>query len=380
MRRTTLVLAFAAVLLLARVFPARCGERAVIVIPGIAATELQIEGTTVWPPDFSGPSVRDFADLLTRVARSVDGLNLLSCDGQGASSRKVVPVFMTPRNPPVTGRVGIENFYSPLTKALQDEFGERSVYFFGYDWRMDNEASARELAAFIRRAKAETGAANVDIVAHSMGGFVASAYLARYGDSGNVDRAVFLGTPFLGATDAFLVLAGEDSDWLSFMPERIRTLANRKTTSVYQLLRGMESTIDGIARTCPSVYQLLTKEDRARLPELSREAAGLQKTAQARAGASFAAETDARIRRMLKSARIINVVGSGFPTAAGVIPDFRGGKIHVVRADGDGIVPLRSAVAGETLLSRTAQFPVRHADLVKDRRCIDFIVDRLSCP
>jgi hypothetical protein len=379
MKKIILVLMIAAVVpFRSAAAPARRAARAIVIIPGITATELQIDGRTVWPPDLVDASIKDFSDLLARVARAVEDMKLLACDGQGNPIHKAVPLRMTPAAPPATGRLGMDDFYGVLAKALQSAFGKESVYFFGYDWRLDNERSAAELEVFIRQVRKETGAAKVDIVAHSMGGIVASAYLGRHGAKDSVDRVVFLGTPFLGAADAFRVLSGESADWLPYMPKRIQTLGERETTSVHQLLEGMERTIIGLSRTYPSVYQLLPAPERKLLSRLDGPAASLGASAQARMGSAFALDMALRLPEALSGVQVRNVVGTGFPTAQAAEPSPDG--LRILKGDGDGIVPLQSALAGGMLARCTRRFPVKHEALAADRRCVDFIIAELSRP
>jgi len=62
---------------------------------------------------------------------------------------------------------------------------------------------ADQVAAKVDRILAATGAGQLSIVAHSMGGLVARAYLRRYG-SGKVRRVITIGTPHAGSAHAWL--------------------------------------------------------------------------------------------------------------------------------------------------------------------------------
>ncbi len=65
------------------------------------------------------------------------------------------------------------------------------------------ELFAEQLASYIAAIRAATGAGQVVLVAHSMGGLVARAYLRRYGGS-NVRRLITVGTPHHGSMHAWL--------------------------------------------------------------------------------------------------------------------------------------------------------------------------------
>jgi triacylglycerol esterase/lipase EstA (alpha/beta hydrolase family) len=66
----------------------------------------------------------------------------------------------------------------------------------------DIERSAARLGAVIDRIRAESGATEVDVVAHSMGGLVARAYIRTRGARCGIGRLITLGTPHRG-TEAF---------------------------------------------------------------------------------------------------------------------------------------------------------------------------------
>ena len=63
-------------------------------------------------------------------------------------------------------------------------------------WRDDIPSFARTLARTVERIQRVTGASQVDIVSHSMGGIVAAHYINNIGSAGTVRRLVTLGTPW----------------------------------------------------------------------------------------------------------------------------------------------------------------------------------------
>ena len=104
--------------------------------------------------------------------------------------------------------------YGSILKALQDQGDSHStVVALSYDWREDLLRTVRTLDATIRRLRAE-GAADIQVVAHSMGGLIAAYYL-RYGaqdpddavetwaGAAQIDRVVLAGVPFKGTMIAF---------------------------------------------------------------------------------------------------------------------------------------------------------------------------------
>jgi pimeloyl-ACP methyl ester carboxylesterase len=98
----------------------------------------------------------------------------------------------------------------------------RDFFVCPYDWRKDIRSIAygslaNTLESCISTALARNpGAGQVNILAHSMGGLVARAYLADPGRAARVHRLVTLGSPFLGAPKMALALVDKlcFAEWL----------------------------------------------------------------------------------------------------------------------------------------------------------------------
>jgi pimeloyl-ACP methyl ester carboxylesterase len=71
------------------------------------------------------------------------------------------------------------------------------VYGFNYPWFASVHANAARLARFCDSVRRETGAARVDLVAHSLGGLVALEYLHEAGPQ-HVRRLVTIASPHAG--------------------------------------------------------------------------------------------------------------------------------------------------------------------------------------
>ncbi len=68
----------------------------------------------------------------------------------------------------------------------------------------DVTITAQRLRAFVEKVKADTGAATVDIVAHSEGGLISRHYIKFLGGDAHVGRLVTLGTPHHGTVLGFI--------------------------------------------------------------------------------------------------------------------------------------------------------------------------------
>jgi len=108
-----------------------------------------------------------------------------------------------------------QNFVNGLKEvgySTPSESETPNLFMAYYDWRQSNATSAEEaLAPKIEEAKRKTGAKEVDIVAHSMGGLVARSYINQSSDNANnVDQLVMAGTPNRGSTNSIpLWLSGD---------------------------------------------------------------------------------------------------------------------------------------------------------------------------
>jgi pimeloyl-ACP methyl ester carboxylesterase len=74
--------------------------------------------------------------------------------------------------------------------------GSGPLYGFNYAWWSTVPRSAARLARFVERVREETGAREVDLVCHSLGGVVAMEYLAA--GTHSVRRCVTIASPLAG--------------------------------------------------------------------------------------------------------------------------------------------------------------------------------------
>ncbi|PZF86574.1 esterase/lipase family protein, partial [Micromonospora deserti] len=98
----------------------------------------------------------------------------------------------------VGGLSGFAAVYEPLAARLRGDGYRAFIYELPGLGFGDIAASARAFAGYVDQVRASTGAATVDVVAHSQGGLVARHYLKRLNGARAVGRYISLGSPQYG--------------------------------------------------------------------------------------------------------------------------------------------------------------------------------------
>lgn len=193
---------------------------AVILVPGIMGSVLMDGDQVVWP---GGPlelllPYKHMTELLKPDLRATDVIRSLSISSQ----------------------------YNDLIDSLNDcgftEDGSKPLKVFPYDWRKDNALAAAHLADCVDSMAATLGNdAEINLVAHSMGGLVSRCYLES-GDYVNrpgflfVKRLITLGTPHSGAPMALAAALGMEKR-VFLNAAQVQQVANDpQYPSLYQLL------------------------------------------------------------------------------------------------------------------------------------------------
>jgi len=152
---------------------------------------------------------------------------------------------------------GVLDSYKELVDGLCEQFPDRAVYFFSYDWRQSNDDSAVKLNDLINDVKTQTEYSKVDLVCHSMGGLVASSYAKQYGTN-DVRYIITLATPYEGAPSAIIA----PLDPVSMVPLElswILRLAIEKTNIAENLLSELGLTKELIVGL-PSISEITPTE------------------------------------------------------------------------------------------------------------------------
>ena len=153
-------------------------SRAIIIIPGIMGSSLY--NTTNSRYAWNGiMSLENAADLyLDDNGNSVKAMSLINETGGAFNTYGTL--------------------YDELTTAFSDNF---DIIFFSYDWRMNNTVAASRLASVA------APYSEVVLVAHSMGGLVASKFLANSSaNRAKTSALITIGTPFVGSAKCIDVM------------------------------------------------------------------------------------------------------------------------------------------------------------------------------
>ena len=103
---------------------------------------------------------------------------------------------------------GVKNYNNLINELeIKGYVLNQTLFVAHYDWRQNNINSATDyLVPIINHAKQNSQSGRVDIIAHSMGGLVARAYIEGNQYYNDVDQLFLLGTPNYGSSDAYGVL------------------------------------------------------------------------------------------------------------------------------------------------------------------------------
>lgn len=182
----------------------------VVVIPGILGTTLTKDGKNIWD-----------LNLLPIVGAAWNGggaqaLALTEPDSQDEDlGDGVVAAHLVSSIEAVPGFWKLGG-YSRMMEALRGVPGlteGKNLFAFPYDWRRDNRVSARRLkkqtADWLATWQQSSGNANARLVliAHSMGGLVASYFLNCLEGWRDVHTVIDMGVPYRGSAKALDFLA-----------------------------------------------------------------------------------------------------------------------------------------------------------------------------
>jgi pimeloyl-ACP methyl ester carboxylesterase len=333
-----------------------------VVLPGIMGSELVNDDGLIWPDAW-------------RIIRSAgdEHLGVLELAADGVTPASDERAFTSVRVGDIVRNDGRADVYAPLIRYLTAQRGYRecpdpatvcadgTLFVFPYDWRKDPRLAAARLAERIDAIRAATGATRVNLLAHSMGGLVARAYLVEPGHRARVGTLVTLGTPYLGAPKAYhgLHYAACLSPWAP-----VGCWLNRGMTS--RLLRNFAG---NYALLPPEAYFRVRPEGHVRrdfdgdgdgAADGWLSSAAISRTLRAQHN-TYLTDEAAALHGAIDGyvgwpgpTRVFAVVGYGRGETPRAVREYleggaggRGELRHeILRGDGDGTVPLASASMG----------------------------------
>lgn len=337
----------------------------IIIVPGILGTRLNqaSDATEVWPN----------ASAMV-ISPSDSYLNALTLDVAGNQSPSNL---MNPSE--VLDSVLTKNIFGGLIDSLigAGYASGTDLFTVPYDWRLDLVSSVGRLDAVIQTAINKSPTGKVVIIAHSLGGVLVKEYLRQSGGAA-VAKLILAGVPELGSPKAFKALTYGDNfgfklgplDILS--PNRIK-LISQNMPAVYQLLPS-RSYINTVGRyivdfTGGPGFQL----DYAGSREfMTREAGNSRNPALLDRATDFHETLDAAPFNMPVDS-IYRLSGCQNPATLGDVRVYAKNKFDLDSIDGDGTVPLRSALyspVGHDYVALYSETGINHAGLVSDDRSI----------
>ncbi|MDO5844159.1 MAG: VWA domain-containing protein, partial [Methanocorpusculum sp.] len=165
----------------------------VIIVPGITASKLyDTSGDLVW----DGLGFGALWSLITDDIAIEEGLRI-----------NINNYYVDQNSLSTDNReYGAGDGFKKLVDTLSDDSlfpDERGVYFFSYDWRQSSDSISIALNSYINEILANTGAEQVDLVCHSMGGLVTSSYMSKHKSENKVDTIITIDTPYEGSNSMY---------------------------------------------------------------------------------------------------------------------------------------------------------------------------------
>lgn len=329
-------------------------NQAIVLIPGIGGSSLYLGNSQVW---ITLPLMED----------------QLACNEYGTPK-----YTLSVKSPSTSSTSGASTSdYNTLYNALYNTYSdEYDVLFFPYDWRRSCYTNALHLK------NATASYDNLILVAHSMGGIVASAYCADSAQNRNkVDKLITIGTPYTGAPKNIYI--AETGDFHFALPDSTVKNLVKNYTSIYELLPTTQYT-----NSYGSYIQVGSTNysgTNARNYIASRPWAiynGSTKT-------MYNIANDMHDDLFVSGTHIANgslvdtykIVGTGHDTISKIIYNSNGVYSSVeLNNSGDGTVPRYSASNNQTISSANQVYSIsgEHTSMLSTASCINKIKDIIN--
>lgn len=165
------------------------------IVPVLAVTVAAVLAA----PTTAAVAAPDRPAAIAHTAPAPAGERVTSTAAEIAAAAAGNPVIV------VGGLSGIASAYGPLASRLRVDGYRVWVYQLPNLGLGDIPTSARAFSSFVAQVRASTGAAKVDVVAHSEGGLVSRYFIKNLGGTSSIGRYVSLGTPQYGTYVANIV-------------------------------------------------------------------------------------------------------------------------------------------------------------------------------
>ncbi|MCL7455687.1 alpha/beta fold hydrolase [Micromonospora echinofusca] len=165
------------------------------IVPVLAVTVAAVLAA----PTTAAVAAPDRPAAIAHTAPAPAGERVTSTAAEIAAAAAGNPVIV------VGGLSGIASAYGPLASRLRVDGYRVWVYQLPNLGLGDIPTSARAFSSFVGQVRASTGAAKVDVVAHSEGGLVSRYFIKNLGGTSSIGRYVSLGTPQYGTYVANIV-------------------------------------------------------------------------------------------------------------------------------------------------------------------------------
>ena len=352
----------------------------IVIIPGIAGSSLAYDEDIVWLNEDELTSDMPVSIRIPSLALDTDGISINDISLiEGVYGSNTLPQMQV---------------YNDLVEGLRDEFRGRQIHFFAYDWRLDNATNAENLRNFIE----ENNYSRVDIIAHGMGGLIASRYIAD-GHGNNVRRLITIGTPFLGSPKIPYVFAtGNLVDYLSLpsVNAGVRRLSSHMT-SVYQMLP-YQSPYLYLARNTGTEEHLWWSQEQHEYLDLASHRIFIRNELNMRdvddnsvpraVRGSFLDMSSSFMdslfmpdgRHVIETVNHHAIVGTNQQTIHTTVFDLYGNYVSDLRfVEGDGTVPYWSAtIHGRIQGNALSTFGYTHTALVREPRVLNRIIEVIN--
>jgi triacylglycerol esterase/lipase EstA (alpha/beta hydrolase family) len=200
----------------------------ILIVPGVMGTEMKKGDELLWP---------NITGMLTSLSDSfMDPLAL---------STNLTPLDNSIYTNSIIKKVPFFDYTNELINefAGQGYIEGQTLFTFPYDWRygisgknLDGKTNPDLLKEKIQQILTQTGASEVDVVAHSMGGLIVKKYAMDNSVTNKIGKAVFVGVPNTGAPKALkMLLQGDNMDVLGLNDQELKKIS-QNMPSVYDLL------------------------------------------------------------------------------------------------------------------------------------------------